>query len=205
MKKGLVKLEPENIILRGVEYFHYEGLYNENLYKETLYENNEYVIVFPIKKTKQNKDSYDASLFHVATKIGCRPWGYDDLSLCYRLYPTSKRLELALNYANSSNDWNECIEIELDCLDSEELDFIRNWFIGHADEKITEIAMNTYGLTEDNYIGCRFDLIEAKCCIKWYEKNDECYRLKANNIFELQNLSSIQCSIFINKERINHE
>jgi hypothetical protein len=200
MKKGLVELKPENIFLRGVTYFHYEGLYNENLNTETVSENTEYVILFPVKRSKQNKNKYDASLFHVATKIGCRPWGYEDLSLCYRLYSSSNKLELALNYANSSNDWNECIEIDMNYLDNEEIDFIRNWFVGQADEKISELAMKSYGLTDDNYIGSRFDLLETKCCIKWYVKNEECFRIKAENIFDLHNLSKIKCSVYCNKE-----
>jgi len=124
MIKGRITLDTNNINTNGIMQVELE---------DTFEESNNSVVIFPMIRTRKNKDNYDATLFHVATKIGCRPWGSDDLSLQYRLYTQNKRLELALSYANNSNDWNECLEIDIHTLESEELDFIRSWLTESID------------------------------------------------------------------------
>ncbi|MBU5333569.1 hypothetical protein KQI61_15325 [Anaerocolumna aminovalerica] len=180
INKVRVKLVPGSVELENINYFECEGISNEEL--DDIYEINEMVVIFPIKKTKNNVNNYNATLFHIITKTGCNPLVYDDFNLCFRFYTISKKLELAINYDKNSNDWNDCIVI--DEPENEEIEFIRNWFVTKVDNKIEKFA-STYKLSEDNYLCCNLDIFNMKNYVKWYEKENSVYKFTISNLFYL--------------------
>lgn len=183
-KKRKIKLSPENIQLDRIESYSLEGFYGKEE-EEWKDDANDQVVVFPILKTKRNKENYDGLLFYLVTHIGCLPWEFDDIEIHYRLYTMSKHLELALSYAGGRNDWGECIEVNIDDLDDDELYFIINWFIGEVDDKIRNCAMITYGLREDDNLCSKFDVSNMSKYEKWYEQGNKCFKFMINNIFDL--------------------
>ncbi len=136
MYKGRIKINVDNVNINKIEQEEIEGLYEET---------DDTVILFPITRTKENQRDYYSTMILIceaSNNSDVLKYIDEEVKIYYKLYCKLHKLEIALEY--SRNKYEQIKPIEFKELDSNELDFINNYFISQADFRISELAKKDY-------------------------------------------------------------